>query len=293
MRLIRICEIIKGGEKMKPELYIKLTGKDDEFELSSKIPQLSFLGCTDTPIQTNSYGDFNGVDGSLFYYSNTSRNTITAKFLLKFKDYYQYKALRQEIYRLFMQKHLYRIRTDAEKTLVNYVIPTSFEIEPFEAFANFSQITIVFDNPSGYKFSRYRSDEQTDIWDEYPLGWHIPIFTEESFKFKEDGFQVFNPSDVSIDPYLKKHDLKIKMKFKGTNVYLENTTNGSNWGFNGQLTRDDIVILDGINTYLNGNPASGQTNFGNLVLDQGWNEISVTGATEIEIIFSFPFIYID
>ena len=43
---------------MKPRLYIKLSGDDDEFEISSKIPQLTFLGCTDTPIQNNSYGEF-------------------------------------------------------------------------------------------------------------------------------------------------------------------------------------------------------------------------------------------
>lgn len=278
---------------MEPRLYIKLSGDDDEFEITSKISQLTFLGCTDTPIQNNYYGEFGGFNGSLFYYSNTGRNTITAKFLLKFKDYYQYKALRQDIYRLFMQKHLYRIRTDAEQTMVNYVIPTSFEIEPFEEFANFSQITIVFDNPSGYKFSRYRSDEQTDIWDEYPLGWHIPIFNEESFFFTENSFKVFNPSDVVIDPYSQKHDLKIKMKFVGENILVRNDTNGSDWAFNGKLNKSDVVILDGINTYLNGSPASNKTNFGNLVLNQGWNEISVIGATETEIIFSFPFIYID
>ena len=278
---------------MKPRLYIKLSGDDDEFEISSKIPQLTFLGCTDTPIQNNSYGEFGGVNGSLFYYSNTGRNTITAKFLLKFKDYYQYKALRQDIYRLFMQKHLYRIRTDAEQTMVNYVIPTSFEIEPFEPLAYFSNFSIVFDNPSGYKFSRYRSDEQADIWDEYPLGWHIPIFNEGSFFFTENSFKVFNPSDVVIDPYSQKHDLKIKMKFVGENILVRNDTNGSDWAFNGKLNKSDVVILDGINTYLNGSPASNKTNFGNLVLNQGWNEISVIGATETEIIFSFPFIYID
>lgn len=278
---------------MKPELYVKLSSDSDEFEVSSKIPQLTFLGCTDTPLQTNTYGDFSGLDGSMFYYANTSKNTVTAKFLLKFRDYYHYKALRQEIYRLFMQKHLYRIRTDAERMKVSYVVPTSFDIEPFEPMANFSQITITFDNPSGYKFSLYRSDEQEDLWDDYPLGWDIPVLPKEAFTFNEGSFKVCNPGDIAIDPYLQKHDLRIKMRFEGENIRLENKTNASNWSFNNKLTKSDLVVLDGINTYLNGNPASNQTNFGNLVLEQGWNEILVRGATEIEVTFSFPFIYID
>lgn len=278
---------------MDPQLYVQLNKDSKEFEISTKIPGLRFLSLTDTPVQTNYYQEYSGVDSSVFYYSTTSKNTVTAKFLLRYRNYYHYKALRQEIYQLFMQKHLYRLRTDAERMKVNYVIPTSFDIEPAEPLAKYAQITIAFENPSGYKFSRYRSDEQKDIWDDYPLGWHLPVLTGDAFIFRDNTFNVYNPSDIAIDPYMQKNDLKLKMKFQGSDINVQNETNGSNWTFNDQVTMQDTIVLDGINTYLNGSPASGKTNFGNLVLDTGWNKISVGGAAEMEMIFSFPFVYID
>ena len=73
---------------------------------------------------------------------------------------------------------------------------------------------------------------------------------------------------------------------------IANASNGSEWEYTKSANSSDTIILNGINTTLNGQPASANTDYGNLILDTGWNDFTVTGANSIDITFSFPFIYL-
>lgn len=276
---------------LKPTLFLKLEN-GEEFDIKDKIPQLEFLGDTYTPAKTNTMQEFAGVDGSLFNYSSIGKNTVTLKFLLHYRDYYELKALRHEVYGLLMQKTIYRVRTDAEPLLVKYCYSTGFDIEPKKNGANGALVTVTMDNPSGYLFSMNTSDKQQDIWDEYPLGWHLPIFDSKAFTFNKQNFQVYNPSLKEIDPYYNKDSLKILIKFTGGSLSLFNSTNGSSYTYNEKSNGYDSILVDGLTTYVNNKVATNKTDYNNLVLAEGWNNISVNGATKIDITFSFPFVYL-
>lgn len=276
---------------MRAKLWIQI-GDEPEFEISEKIPQLEYLGEKETPTMANNYQTFNGLDGSFFNYSTFNQNVINENFLLHYNNIYELEELRNEIYRIFMRKELIKLHTDAEHPLIKLVRAAGFEIEPVEDGAKDSLITIPFENPNGYKFSRNKSNKQDDLWDVFPLGWDIPEFAPGSFEFKDTQFKVYNPSDLEIDPYYQKHDLKLLLKYTGDLVGLYNSTNGSQWTLNKKSEGNDQVLVDGINTYFNNNQVNANTDFGNLVLAKGWNEISVIGATDIDVIFSFPFIYV-
>ena len=276
---------------MKAKLWLKI-GDGEEFELSQKIPGVEFLSETETPALTNSYQEFSGLDGSSFNFSSIGKNTLNVKLIMHYGTYYQYKSLRYDLQSLFIRKEPIQIHTDSEYPFVKVVRPVGFEIEPFSDGSHDSVITIPFENPSGYKFSRNKSNKQDDLWDAFPLGWDIPEFAPGSFEFKDTQFRVYNPSDLEIDPYYQKHDLKLLLKYTGDSVGLYNSTNGSQWTLNKKSTGNDQVLVDGINTYFNNNQVNADTDFGNLVLAKGWNEISAIGATDIDVIFSFPFIYV-
>lgn len=276
---------------MGAKLWLKI-GNDPEFELSEKIPGVEFLSETETPSLTNNYQEFAGLDGSFFNFSTFGKNTLNIKLLMHYGSYYQYKAIRYEIQKLFVRKEDLQIHTDAEFPFIKIVRPVGFEIEPFSDGSHDSVIAIPFENPSGYKFSRLKSDDQDDLWDVFPLGWDIPEFAPGGFEFKDSQFRVYNPSDLEIDPYYQKHDLKLLLKYAGNFVELYNSTNSSQWTLNKKSKGSDQVLVDGINTYFNNNQVNADTDFGNLVLAKGWNEISVIGATDIDVTFSFPFIYV-
>ncbi|MCF2624544.1 phage tail family protein, partial [Ligilactobacillus salivarius] len=64
------------------------------------------------------------------------------------------------------------------------------------------------------------------------------------------------------------------------------------WSYNKSSNGSETILLDGISTTVNGNPATVNTDYGHIVLNTGWNDIVVSGTNSNDITFSFPFIYI-
>lgn len=255
---------------------------------------LEYLGWENTPAITNSYTDNQGLDGSVYDSTVFSRSVINARFLLHTSGHYNMQLARHDIYKIFGTKDLFRIRSDSSPAKVAFVRASSFDITPAKEGSKQALITIPFDNPSGYLYSLYPSDTpylySTNGWQ---LGMNLPNKENLSYSFNKNEFRVYNASDLKIDPYFQKHDLKITMTYEGDSLQLINKTNNSNWKITKELKRNEVVTLDGINTYINGKPASTYTDFGNITLDTGWNDIKVIGATYSNITFSFPFIYLD
>ncbi|CUS26138.1 hypothetical protein FC70_GL001748 [Paucilactobacillus oligofermentans DSM 15707 = LMG 22743] len=275
-----------------PRLYIKIDD-EDEIDVSEQISGLKFLGDDENPNPLITYQADTGVDGQLPLATTFDKNVINANFWLHFKDYYDFKIAKHDIHRIFSRRSKMRIRTDAEPDIVKFVRPVPFEISITEPGGTDSMFTIPFDNPSGYKYSLGRSDDDMTYHSaEWQIGMNIPIDQILSYKSTSSEFEIYNASDIVIDPYLKKHDLKILVKFVGDGITITNKTNGTNWSYIKAATKNDSIILNGIATTLNGEPASANTDFGNIVLEQGYNDISVTGAADFEIAFSFPFVYL-
>lgn len=272
-------------------LLLKI-GNGQQFEISQKIPNVEFLSATDTPAISNNYNQFTAIDSSFFNFSTINQNTYTVKLMMDFGNYGEYKSLRYDVYKLFVRKDYIQMQTDSELPFIRFVRAVGFDIEPFVDGAHSAIITIPFENPSGFKFSRKKSDEQDDLWDYFPLGWDIPEFVPGQFEYKNNGFKVYNPSNVEIDPYYQKSELRIFIKYKGDSLELVNTSNNSKWKLNRKSSGTDQVILDGINATFNNEPCGKDTDFGNISLNKGWNQMQVNGATAFDIRFSFPFVYV-
>ena len=242
---------------------------------------------------TNNYSDSSGSDGSVFNYATFDKSEVNANFILHFYDYYDLKLAQHDVYKLFMNKELIRIRTNAEPAIVKFVRAGNFEISPWRDGAKDAMFTIPFENPSGYKYSYLTSDNpylyETEGWQ---LGMNLPNGEDIGYHFNTPNMRVYNASDIAVDPYYQRHQLKIIVKFKGSSFQLINRTNGSSWKYNVSSNGQQTIILDGINTSLDGTPASANTDFGDLVLEPGWNDIIAKGASKLDVTFSFPFIYL-
>ncbi|MFQ9706067.1 MAG: phage tail domain-containing protein [Limosilactobacillus pontis] len=274
-----------------PQLYLKI-GDGPEFNIADKVQGLRYLGDNSTPTINNSYLDVPGVDGSQLQYSTFSRYQIAANFFLRFTDWQDFKLAKHQFYRLFGQRKKIRMRTDVESAIVRYVYPTLPEIKPSQDFAHDALITMNFDNPSGYRYSLYRSNALYNFKSGNMQFGELGLDSIPNYHFTTSSFRLFNPSDIAIDPYGQKHDLQVVCHFSGDSLKITNASNGSEWAYNKPANNSDTVILNGISTTLNGQPASANTDYGNLILDTGWNDFTVTGANSIDITFSFPFIYL-
>lgn len=83
--------------------------------------------------------------------------------------------------------------------MVMYVHSNSFDIKVTENGSPDSLFSIVFDNPTGYKYSSLRTDEMDDIFDDYPLGYNIPIQDADDYFTANSSINILNGSDVKID----------------------------------------------------------------------------------------------
>ncbi|WP_429971148.1 phage tail domain-containing protein [Fructilactobacillus sp. Tb1] len=273
------------------KLFISIDG-NNEFDLDSLVNSLHFISEKTTPILSNTYQDSNGTDGHNFNLASFQNNTSTITMSFHFSTYQDYLSKKQVIYNAFLQKKIYRIRTSNEPMFVRFVRPVGFDIEPYTDGANDCIVTIPFENPSGYKYSRYDSLNQSDLWDDYNFNFDLPIMDREDFHFhNQHNFKIYNPSGIPIDPYTGHDDLKIIASYIGGIFGIGNNNNGTSYELKVQSDGTDQIVVDGMNTYINGSLNNNLSNFGNLKLEPGWNDIW-TSMTTNDVKLEFPFIYI-
>lgn len=276
----------------KTSFLIKI-GDQDEFDITKKIRGLTFLAEDSTPQFTNMYHDVESLDGSPFVMETIAKSQVTADFWLHFNDYTDLKLAKHEIYRIFGEKKLIRIRTNTDPAKVYFCYPTPFEIKTSAPGSHDIMFSIVFDNPSGYRYSLFRSDSPyTFNQNGWQVGMNLLTDSVPNYHFTDNKFKVYNASDIKIDPYYKRHDLKIVMKYKGDSIKVTNTTNDTSFTYKKSSDKSKTLILDGVDAFLNGTNCNSDTDFGNISLETGNNSIEVSGATDIDITFSFPFIYL-
>ena len=274
---------------IEPKFLLKIKGQD-EFDITEKLPNVIYLGGDSTPAFNNSYQDNPTRDGSRLTRVNFGKLTFTANFLLTSRDYYDQKLLRHEIYQLFGDRNLVRIRTDIDMSKIMFARPSPFDIKFIDNGNDDSLFSIQFEIPSGYKYSLMRSDAIN--LDSISFGMNFD--TENiAYTHSENNFRIFNPSDITIDPYYQRHDLMLIVNFEGDSYKILNNTNETSFQYNEKSQKSDNIVLNGISTILNGDPASQKTDFGYIKLEKGWNDITVSGATSHKTTFSFPFIFID
>lgn len=273
-------------------LYVKL---DDGKEIANVdiTDGLTFLGLTESPSIANNYADTTMMDGELFNYARYASTTVKVKFLLKFNSRADFKLAKHDVYRAFAQKGIYRLRTAVEPELVRYCRVGEFEIESDPSDPNWVQFEVPFENPRGMLFSRLNSDQMTDK----QFGMNLP---EKGYSYhftNQSDFTVYNPSDIPIDPYYQSHVLKLTMHHNGGSFTLTNQTNGTSFKYNSNLSSNDTLLLDGVHVFRNSNLDSANSSLSDvsikpLSLATGENHFRVDGAGDLDVTFSFPFIYL-
>lgn len=282
---------------MEPFFKMKV-GNGDEFDITDKIPDLKYLGVDDassSPQFTNNYQDLSGKDGSFFVSQTLAKRTFNERFVLFTRNWEEYQLAKHEIYKLFGQRKLIRVRTDINSAKVYFGYVNAFDISPIQSGANYANLTIPFDLPKPYRYSLYRSDSPYTFRQAgWQFGMNIPSRDVLNYHFMTSSFRVYNASDIKVDPYFQNHDLKMIIKFNGSSLKVHNKTTDTTWTYNESSDGSHTIIWDGqlLSTYLDGNQVNGKTDFGYLSLDPEWNDIECTGANSVDITFSFPFIYL-
>jgi hypothetical protein len=275
-------------------MYILPPGSDTEVNCEDITSDFHFLQDDSDPLLTNNYGTDDGLDGATYAFQQRAQNVVNAKFKLQFSDWYDYQMKKHTLAKFFVQKGLYRIRTDSEPAIVKYVYAGNFTVAPTEDGSNTALITIPFDNPSGLKYSLGYSDDVMDydhgLWQ---MGMNLPMNKSLQYEYNATrSFQIYNASDIEVNP-IQHHDLQVIVKNTTGQVRIENSTTGTHVSYTGTLTTTDQLVWDGVNLYLNGNLANNSTDFTYLTLAPGYNDIKIISTADLDIDFHFRFIYLN
>lgn len=273
------------------KLYIK-KDNENEFEIHDKVDGLTAMGITKNAPQLNpKVKQINGTDGELTFGASYNPLTIKIKVYLAGQDVYDYKLLVSELYRLLYSKNPVRIRDEVEPNICYY----GYVKPPLITSINFTNATaeIEFLVPSGFRQSIKNSDELAGT--DYQFGMNETnnddLHNEIKYEFNSDTFWVYNDSDVLIDPYKNRHELTIKLNCDGQPT-IKNDTTDTSIALNQNMKSSDTFMLKGVDSFLNNNPCGINTDMGYITLAKGWNKFEVNGASNININFSFPFLYL-
>lgn len=273
------------------KLYIKKDG-ENEFEIHEKIDGIEAMGITKVaPQLVPKTKQINGTDGELTFGASYNPSTVKLKVYLAGKDVYDYKLLVSELYRLLYSRKPIRIHDEVEPNICyyGYVKPPSITSINFtDAMAE-----IEFLVPSGFRQSIKNGDELAGT--DYQFGMNETnnddLHGEIKYEFKTNSFWVYNDSDVLIDPYKNRHELTITLHCDGQPNIKNNTTETS-IAFHQTMKNSDTFVLKGVDSFLNNNPCGINTDMGYITLAKGWNKFEVSGASNVDIKFSFPFLYL-
>lgn len=284
---------IVGYQYNYPKLFIK-PPNGDEIDAETITSGIHFLDDDSDPILTTTYTTDTGVDGSVYSTSQVGKNVINARFYLTYGDWYDYKMKKHEIAQFFMQKGLYRIRSDAEPGIVKFVRAGNFTIKNPEDRSHVVQFSIPFDNPSGVKWSLPYSDDlmnyDQNLWQ---YGMNLPNGIDLKYHFiNEHHFKIWNASDITIDP-AQRYDLKIIVTGQTGKFDMVNQTTGDEIVYVNSLQPNDQLVWDDMYCYCNGELCTDSTNLAWMRLAPGWNEFKIYGYNKVDIRFHFRFVYLN
>lgn len=276
-----------------PKLFIK-PPEGDEIDAEDITSGLRYLDDDSDPVLTNTYAQDAVTDGQAYSYSQVGMNTINGRFVLHYGDWYDYKMKKHEIARFFMQKGLYRIRTDAEPGIVKFVRAGNFTIKNPEDRSHYIQFTIPWENPSGVKWSLPYSDDlmeyDQDLWQ---YGMNLPNGIDLHYHYvNTHNFDIYNASDIDIDP-VERYPLQIIVTGFHGKFDMINETTGDEIVYTETLEPEDKLVWDNLSVYKNGELDNGSSNLAWIRLKRGWNHFKIYGYDNVDITFHFRFVYLN
>lgn len=224
------------------------------------------------------------------YNSKLNNRNIRVEFLYDTEDIYDFYLLRDQLNDIFMRVNPFYIIFKKEP-YKRWLVKTAnqFEVPPNPHMQSF---VVEFITLNAYAESIISTgDFPLKEWDVDKFAWNgtIEWDSDYSYSFNQPTFTVINAGNVKIDP--RNSDLKIDVIANGNKLGLRNLTNGDYYEFNGRLTEEDILTVEGVRTFKNNVSSFSQTNKKLISLEPGENKFAVENADLISVNFDFKFLY--
>lgn len=269
---------------------LTITKQDESQTKVSEINGAELLEVSETsPQPTTQYQQLAGTDGSVDQGTTFGAKTITATFYLGAIDKYDWTLAVRDIWRLLFDYQAYYISWSRMPGIRYLVHCQPFEFTVINEIEATFQVQFIAFLGHGESVGRTDTDPITmdsDLWQ--MIGQGFPLDEDLIYTHMENSFRIFNAGDLPINP--RQHELTIVIKGTGAPT-LTNETTGETFTYNDELAAGDELVLDGVFPMINGVHCGRSTNHGLISLATGWNAFTVSGLTNLEVIFGTRFLY--
>lgn len=246
-----------------------------------------------SPNYTHTTTTVPGRPGAIHNGTQIGPRTIRGVYYMRAFDNGDYALMRDEVFALFNSDepfYVQEVRAGAKRWLVR--VDGGFEMDQQGGKYGFFDVNYIAFNPFAESLAKTGDVKE---WDVDLWAWGMGIDWDDSlaYTFNTSTFTVRNLGNVPIKATNTKTPLKITLKGTFTNgMIITNITTGDVYQYNGTLTQNDTLVLDGVRSLKNGLSVFGDTNKRLLTIAPGNNEFTITGGTVSEITFDFRFYYL-
>lgn len=258
--------------------------------LEGEILDLSLYGIIPKGLSIDSLSPRNesdtidGRNGNIEIETTYEGRSMRASFLLQSDIVEDYSFYKGELYKLFDGKTYFYI-IDLDRSYRRWKVRTTSKFLPERINPQMGIVELDLISQSPY------CESNGSTLNHY---WEFQLSNYDSVEYtfeNQTSFRIWNDGDIAIDP--REHELKINFSGTSDNLTIRNITNGDEWVYNSTTSANDQVEINGIKSKKNGSSIFGQTNKKLIILEKGWNDFEISGASvPFTISFDIKFLYI-
>ena len=241
-----------------------------------------------------------GKSGVIDYGFLYKERNIELKLLLKAKDTRDYRLIRDEVYDTL--DRIYYVSEEYQPGKIYRVsVDTSYIPERYsnnnqrfaEAEVNCTVVGLPFSESIGTTkdIDKNGINSEAELW-----GYGMGLIADDDsliYTHTKNNFMIYNAGNVPVHPFEQQLKITIDdVRGSSKEFQLRNKTNGTTFKVNEGVKGNQEIVLDGANITSNGLAYLRKTNKQYIVLEKGWNEFEVNGATSARISFDFKFYYL-
>lgn len=274
---------------MKKE--VKLITNDKTFNLTD-FENFMYLDFVENDVQINTNTtEINGVDGVLAGASNFAPFDLELRFIFSGVDIKDYHLFKSKLRSIVYQREPYYVWHSDMPGKKYAVLPSATEIE--DLYSRNGKVTLKFTVFKGYS----ESLKDTDEFSLSSGDWQFEdgLIADDNIKYihESTSFKIFNGSSDTINPLLR-HKFKLLINIEAPKGFkITNKTTNDTFEYKKAIKSNQTLTINGVHPFINNNRVGIDTNWQWLTLNEGFNDIEITGEniSNVKTQWVFPFIY--
>lgn len=266
---------------------------NDNFDIKlTDTPNLLFLDHIEEDVEVNANTtEINGTDGVLMGPTTFGPFNLILNFSFKGLDTKDLKLYKQKLRNILYQREPYYVwHSDMPGKKYAVYCDSNDNENLTNSFATFAVTFVVF---KGYS----ESLKDTDEFSLSSGDWQFEggLLTDDEIKYKHDTtrFKIYNGSSDVINPLLR-HRFKLLVNIDAPKGFkITNKTTGDVFEYKKAIKSNQQLTINGVHPFINNQRVGVDTNWQWLTLNEGFNNIEITGEniSKVSTQWIFPFIY--